>query len=507
MSNIDISKDSAVKISNYIKNRKISVKEVLDLVVQNYEAYNADLNAMLSFDSDMNYKKAEILQDKIDKGELNGHLAGIPIALKDNICTTDEKTTCASRILENYISPYKASVAENIELSGMFISGKCNMDEFGMGSTNETSAFGIVKNPWDLMHSPGGSSGGSAAAIASGMASLALGSDTGGSVRLPSSFCGITGLKPTYGSVSRYGLIAYASSFDQIGPLGIYAEDIAATLDVISGPDKKDSTCIITEKPDHLGILREKMKQLNSNSKPLESKKIAVLKFSFSDSVSSSVQDSLKSFISELENMGAVCDIKDSPTMKYIVPAYYIIAGAQASSNLARYDGIKYSSFSKQASDLAELYTKTRTEYFGNEVIRRILLGSFVLSAGHFDEYYITAQKVNGLIKKETDNLLEQYDAILCPVCSDTAPLLGESLKDPVKMYANDIFTVTANLTGLPAISMPAGFDSKGLPIGMQLMAKAFDEDTLLLISSLYQERTGHHLKRPFDFNLGGVKK
>ncbi len=507
MNKMDLNTDSAVKISSYIKNGQVSVREVLDLAVQSYEAYNADLNAMLSFDSDMNYKKAEILQEKINNGELNGHLAGISIALKDNICTTDEKTTCASRILENYISPYKASVTESIESSGMFISGKCNMDEFGMGSTTETSAFGIVKNPWNLMHSPGGSSGGSAAAVASGMAKLALGSDTGGSVRLPSSFCGITGLKPTYGSVSRYGLIAYASSFDQIGPLAIYTEDVAATLDIISGPDRKDSTCIIKSKPDHLVKLREQMEISSNKSKPLEGKKIAVLKFSFSDSVSEPVRDVLKNFISDLENMGAQCEIKDSPTMKYIVPAYYIIAGAQASSNLARYDGIKYSSFSKDASDLAELYTKTRTEYFGREVIRRILLGSFVLSAGHFDEYYITAQKVNGLIKKETDNLLKEYDAILCPVCSDTAPLLGESLQDPVKMYANDIFTVTANLTGLPAISMPAGFDKKGLPIGMQLMAKAFDEDTLLLISALYQERTGYHLEKPAGHIQGGTGK
>lgn len=505
MKNIDLYNDSAVVISRHIIDKDISVSEVLEHVIMQQARQNNEINAFLDFEPEIYRAKAKIVQEQIDFGNAaNNPLSGMMVAIKDNICTKGVPTTCASNILANFIPPYSAHVIDKLESNLMIMTGKCNMDEFAMGSTSETGAFGVVRNPWNNEYSAGGSSGGSVAAVASGMAYLALGSDTGGSVRQPASFCGVSGLKPTYGSVSRYGLIAYASSLDQIGPIAVHVEDVAALLDGIQGPDMKDSTCIIKSNTNHYNTLIKSLEESTKSDLPLRGRKIAVLSDSQSDKVSPDVRASVKSFVAKIEELGGICEEVKVDSMRFAVPAYYILAGAEASSNLARYDGVKYGAKSSNATDLSELYFKTRTENFGNEVMRRILLGSFVLSSGYFDAYYMTALKIKGLIKRDFDKVLLGYDAVLCPTSQDTAPKLGESLKDPLKMYLNDIFTVTANMTGLPALSIPSGFDSKGLPIGMQLMGKAFDEDTLLFIAGVYQKNTDFHTKKPSQALNGG---
>lgn len=488
---------SAVTLSKYIRNGELKVREVFEFADFKRQKLNGLLNAYISFDEQECFKETERLQKEVLQNEIKDLLFGIPLAVKDNMCTKDINTTCGSAMLENFVPGYSAHAVDKCLKSGMYVAGKCNMDEFSMGSTSETSYFGPVRNPWDTNTVPGGSSGGCACAVASGMAYVALGSDTGGSVRQPASLCGVTGLKPTYGTVSRYGLVAYGSSFDQIGPIAVHALDTAALLDLIQGPDRRDSTCTIKERQMHYKTLEKALAGAESFGKPLKGKKIAVLSEYAKDGTSECVKDKLKEFIGFLEDQGAKCEEKSIESLVYSIPAYYITACAQAGSNLSRFDGVKYTSSYKNAEELNELYLKTRSEYFGKEVKRRILLGAFVLSSGYFDEYYMTAQKAVAKIKSDFDELLGDYDAALTPTCTDTAKPLGTSLNRPLEMYAGDAFTVIANITGLPAISIPFGTDKKGLPVGMQLISKAFDEDTLLYINGICQQRTDHHLKRP----------
>ena len=497
MNNFDLNTASAVEISKQIMEKNISVKEAAMHIINERNSQDSVLNAFLSFDADRMIDDAEILQGKINIGNCKSALAGIPVAAKDNICAKGVPTTCGSKMLENFIPPYSATVIDKMQDNCMFLAGKCNMDEFAMGSTTETSYFGQTKNPWNTSFSPGGSSGGSATAVASGMAFCALGSDTGGSIRQPASFCGITGLKPTYGSVSRFGLIAYASSLDQIGPLARNVEDCAALFDRIQGADIKDSTCITTKTSDYYKNLTVFLEENYDISNPLKGMRIGIPQEYISEGIHDEVKESIMDTAKKFESLGAVCEMFSMPMVRYAVPVYYILASAEASSNLSRYDGIKYGTRAKNVDDLSELYVKTRTENFGNEVARRILLGSFVLSSGYFDAYYQTALKVKGRIKKEFDQAFMKYDAIISPTSPDTAPRLGESLSDPLKMYLNDIYTVSVNLAGIPAMSIPCGFDSGKMPIGVQLIGNAFEEDTLFRIGAVFQQHTSFHLQKP----------
>ena len=497
MEPFDLHKSPAVEISKQIKKGTISVEEVAKHVIDQKEYRDPAVQAYLYFDPDRLVAQAREVQKKISDGSLSSVLAGIPIAIKDNICTKDIPTTCASRMLEHFIPPYSATVIDRLEQNGLLIAGKCNMDEFAMGSTTETSCFAQTRNPWNLSCSPGGSSGGSAVSIASGSAYCALGSDTGGSIRLPSSFCGVTGLKPTYGAVSRYGLVAHASSLDQIGPLARNVVDCAAILDQIEGPDDKDSTCIAKEESKHYENLESFIEKNSQNSHPLKGMHLGIPNEYLAEGISPEIRQSVLLAAKTLESLGAICDCFSMPMVRYAVPTYYILASAEASSNLSRYDGVKYGTRAENVNDLMELYYKSRSENFGDEVARRILLGSFVLSSGYFDAYYKTALKAKGKIKKEFDLAFTKYDAIIGPTSPDIAPQLGKSLSDPLKMYLNDIYTVSVNLAGIPAMSIPCGFDSNQMPIGLQMIGNAFTEDRLFQIGAIYQKATSHHLKKP----------
>ncbi|MED9927498.1 MAG: Asp-tRNA(Asn)/Glu-tRNA(Gln) amidotransferase subunit GatA, partial [Lachnospiraceae bacterium] len=424
------------------------------------------------------YKQADAVQEKIDKGELTGALAGVPVAIKDNMCTKGLLTTCSSKILENYIPTYTASAVQNLTDAGCIIIGKTNMDEFAMGSTTETSYYGVTRNPHNPDHVPGGSSGGSAAAVALNECFFALGSDTGGSIRQPSAFCGITGMKPTYGTVSRYGLIAYGSSLDQIGPMTKNVTDCAAVLETIASYDKKDSTSMKREEYDFTSALVRDVKGL----------RIGLPKDYFGDGLDSEVKAAIFKAAETFKRMGAIVEEFDLGLVQYAIPAYYIIASAEASSNLERFDGVKYGYRTKEYGDLHSMYKKTRSEGFGSEVKRRIMLGSFVLSSGYYDAYYLKALKTKALIKQEFDKAFEKYDIILAPAAPTTAPLLGSSLQDPIKMYLSDIYTISANLAGIPGLSIPCGKDNKGLPIGMQLIGGCFQEKTLLRAGFAYEK-------------------
>ncbi|MCI8496853.1 MAG: Asp-tRNA(Asn)/Glu-tRNA(Gln) amidotransferase subunit GatA, partial [Clostridiales bacterium] len=420
-------------------------------------------------------------------GGLTSPLAGVPVAVKDNICTRDELTTCGSHMLYNFRPPYHATVVEKLKETGAVLTGKLNMDEFAMGSTSETSYFGPVKNPWDTSRVPGGSSGGSAASVAAGEAFYTLGSDTGGSIRQPCSFCGVTGIKPTYGTVSRYGLVAYASSLDQIGPIARTAEDCAAALDVITGKDPHDGTSVESPEKDFLGNLTSDIKGM----------KIGIPTDYYGEGLDSDVKERVLSVAKELEGLGAEVEEFRMPIVEYAVPAYYIIASAEATSNLSRYDGVKYGYRAESPADLYDLYLKSRSEGFGMEVKRRIMLGNFVLSSGYYDAYYLKALRVKALIKYAFDEAFEKYDAILSPTAPTTALKMGESLNDPLKMYLGDIYTVSVNLAGLPGLVMPCGFDGNGMPVGAQLIGKPFGEQALLNAAHAYQQVTDFHTKRP----------
>lgn len=414
-------------------------------------------------------------------------LAGVPMAYKDNICTRGVRTTCASKILGNFTPCYDATVVERLAAAGVVSMGKLNMDEFAMGSTSETSCFGAVKNPWDLTRAAGGSSGGAAAAVAAGEVWYAIGSDTGGSIRQPAAYCGVTGMKPTYGTVSRYGLIAYASSLDQMGPIARSAADCAAVLDVMMGKDHRDSTSLDVPAGGLLASL----------TGDLRGKKIGLPADCFGDGLDPEVCAAVLAAAEVLKARGAVVEEFSLPVMEYVVPAYYIIACAEASSNLSRFDGVKYGWRAEGYEDLGELYTKTRTQGFGTEVKRRILLGTFVLSSGYYDAYYKKALQTKAVIKAAFDRAFEQYDLLLTPVAPTTAPRLGESLTDPLKMYLSDIYTVSVNLAGLPALSMPCGFDAKGMPIGAQLIGPALGDAAVLNAAYGFQLDTDYHRQSP----------
>ena len=426
-------------------------------------------------------------------------LAGVPMAYKDNICTRGVRTTCASKILGDFAPCYDATVAERLSAAGAVFMGKLNMDEFAMGSTSETSYFGPVRNPWDLSRAPGGSSGGAAAAVAAGEVWYAIGSDTGGSIRQPAACCGVTGMKPTYGTVSRYGLIAYASSLDQMGPIARSAADCAAVLDLIQGKDPRDGTSL--DAP--AGRL------LSSLTGDVRGKRIGLPVDCFGEGLEPEIRAAVLAAADVLKARGAVVEEFALPVMEYVVPAYYIIACAEASSNLSRFDGVKYGWRAEGYEDLGELYRKTRTEGFGAEVKRRILLGTFVLSSGYYDAYYKKALQVKAVIKGAFDEAFQKYDLLLTPVSPTTAPKLGESLSDPLKMYLSDIYTVSVNLAGLPGLSMPCGFDSNGLPIGAQLIGPALGDLAVLDAAHAYQQETDWHRRAPSSGPSGhhGVRK
>ncbi|MEI3207409.1 MAG: Asp-tRNA(Asn)/Glu-tRNA(Gln) amidotransferase subunit GatA [Lachnospiraceae bacterium] len=475
---MEIQKLTAVSLGKKIKEKEISVREALDAVFAQIDQTEGRYHAYVTLDKEGAYKQADAVQEKIDKGELTGALAGVPVAIKDNMCTKGLLTTCSSKILENYIPTYTASAVQNLTDAGCVIIGKTNMDEFAMGSTTETSYYGVTRNPHNPDHVPGGSSGGSAAAVALNECFFALGSDTGGSIRQPSAFCGITGMKPTYGTVSRYGLIAYGSSLDQIGPMTKNVTDCAAVLETIASYDKKDSTSMKREDYDFTSALVRDVKGL----------RIGLPKDYFGDGLDSEVKAAIFKAAETFKRMGAIVEEFDLGLVQYAIPAYYIIASAEASSNLERFDGVKYGYRTKEYGDLHSMYKKTRSEGFGSEVKRRIMLGSFVLSSGYYDAYYLKALKTKALIKQEFDKAFEKYDIILAPAAPTTAPLLGSSLQDPIKMYLSDIYTISANLAGIPGLSIPCGKDKKGLPIGMQLLGGCFQEKTLLRAGFAYEK-------------------
>ncbi len=475
---MNIQKLTAVSLGKKIKEKELSVREALEASFAQIDQTESQYHAYVTIDREGAYRQADAVQEKIDKGELTGPLAGVPVAIKDNMCTKGLLTTCSSKILENYIPTYTATAIENLINAGCVVIGKTNMDEFAMGSTTETSYFGVTKNPHNPEHVPGGSSGGSAAAVASNECYFALGSDTGGSIRQPSAFCGITGMKPTYGTVSRYGLIAYGSSLDQIGPMTKNVTDCAAVLDTIASYDKKDSTSIKRDDYDFSSALVSDVKGL----------RIGLPKDYFGEGLDGEVKAAIFKAAKTLEGMGAIVEEFDLGLVKYAIPAYYVIASAEASSNLERFDGVKYGYRTKEYDGLHNMYKKTRSEGFGPEVKRRIMLGSFVLSSGYYDAYYLKALKTKALIKKEFDKAFEKYDIILAPAAPTTAPLLGSSLQDPIKMYLSDIYTISANLAGIPGLSIPCGKDNKGLPIGMQLLGGCFQEKTLLRAGFAYEK-------------------
>ena len=483
----DIREMSALEIGDLIKSRKLSCREAAESFLEAIKMEGTAVNAYVSVMEEEALAQADSIQQRIDKGEVLSPLAGVPVAVKDNICTKGTKTTAASKMLSNFIPPYNATVIEKLNQAGAVVIGKTNLDEYAMGGSTETSYYGITRNPWDADTVPGGSSGGSAAAVAARLTPYALGSDTGGSIRQPCSFCNLTGIKPTYGSVSRYGLMAYASSLDQIGTMGRNIKDCAEALTVISGYDAKDSTSILKEAFDFKDCF----------GKDSSSLRIGVPKNYFDIGISEDVKASVLEAAKTFERLGAVVEEFEIPMIEYAVPAYYIVACAEASSNLSRYDGIKYGYRSENARDMLEVFYRSRSEGFGAEVKRRIMLGSFVLSSGYFDAYYKKALQVRGLIKKSFDEAFNKYDIILSPVSPTTAYRIGEQIDDPLAMYLADIYTVSINLSGLPAVALPCGFGNSGMPVGMQLIGKAFSEKTLVAAADAYQNHTDYHKQTP----------
>ncbi len=461
---------TAVELGKKIKTKEIGVVEATEAYISRIEKLDKDYNCFVTVDKEGALKQAEEVQKLIDAGKLTSPLAGVPVAIKDNMCIDGMLTTCSSKILNNFVPTYTATAVEKLQCAGAVIIGKTNMDEFAMGSTTETSYYGETKNPWDVTRVPGGSSGGSAAAVAAEEVPYALGSDTGGSIRQPASFCGVTGIKPTYGRVSRYGLIAYGSSLDQIGPLAKDVTDCAAILEEISSHDKKDSTSAERSDNDFTSALKDDVKGM----------KIGIPRDYFLKGIDGEVKDNVLKAAKTLEEKGAIVEEFDLNMVEYAIPAYYIIASAEASSNLERFDGVKYGYRTENFTDLHNMYKKTRSEGFGAEVKRRIMLGSFVLSSGYYDAYYVKALKAKALIKQEFDKAFEKYDVILGPVAPTTALKLGESLSDPIKMYLGDIYTVSVNLAGIPGISLPCGYDKNGLPVGLQLLGQTFDEKKII---------------------------
>lgn len=470
---------TAVELGKKIRSGEVTVRDAVISALDGIEKSENILNSYVTvLDKEELLVRADKIQAQIDSGELTGPLAGVPVAIKDNMCTKEILTTCSSRILENFKPTYTAEAVLNLEKAGAVMIGKTNMDEFAMGSTTETSAFGITRNPHNTDHVPGGSSGGSCAAVAAGECSYALGSDTGGSIRQPSSFCGVTGIKPTYGTVSRYGLIAYGSSLDQIGPIAKDVTDCATILEIISSYDKKDSTSLRRDDLDFTSSLIDDVTGM----------KIGIPRDYIGEGLDPQVKDAILKAAEVLRQKGAVVEEFDLSLVEYAIPAYYVIASAEASSNLSRFDGVKYGYRTEEYEGLHNMYKKTRSEGFGAEVKRRIMLGSFVLSSGYYDAYYLKALRTKALIKKAFDRAFQTYDIILGPASPSTAPKIGESLSDPLKMYLGDIYTISVNLAGLPGISLPCGKDDNGLPIGLQLIGDCFQEKKIIQAAYTFEQ-------------------
>jgi aspartyl-tRNA(Asn)/glutamyl-tRNA(Gln) amidotransferase subunit A len=475
---MDILSLSAVELSKKIKSGSLTAVDAMKAVFEQIDKTEKEYNCYVTIDREGALLRAQEVQKKIESGELDGPLAGVPVAVKDNMCTEGMRTTCSSKILDNFIPTYSAEAVINLEKAGAVIIGKTNMDEFAMGSTTETSYYGPTKNPKNTEHVPGGSSGGSAAAVAGNECFFALGSDTGGSIRQPAGYCGVVGMKPTYGTVSRYGLIAYGSSLDQIGPLCKDVTDCAAILECIASHDEKDSTSMYRSDTDFTSALVNDVQGM----------KIGIPRDYFGAGLDAEVKDAVLAAAKVLQSRGAIVEEFDLSLVDYAIPAYYTIAAAEASSNLERFDGVKYGYRTQDADELHKMYKKSRSEGFGAEVKRRIMLGSFVLSSGYYDAYYLKALKVKALIKKAFDAAFEKYDIILGPVAPTTAPKLGSSLSDPIKMYLGDIYTISVNLAGLPGISVPCGNDKSGLPIGLQLIGDCFSEKKLIRAAYTYEQ-------------------
>ena len=476
---------TARELSAQIADKQITAREVTESVLERIDQVEIGVNAYLSRTSDRALEQADAVDARIAKGEKLGPLAGIPIAIKDNMCTCGVRTTSGSKILHNFVPPYNATVVDRIEAAGTVCVGKANLDEFAMGSSTENSGFGPSRNPWNTDCVPGGSSGGSAAAVAAGEAIVALGSDTGGSIRQPASFCGLVGLKPTYGRVSRYGLIAYASSLDQIGPLTKTVEDTALVLNAIAGDDPLDSTCVNLLVPDYTGALRSDVKGL----------KIGVPKEFFGVGVDPAVSKLIREAVEKLCDMGAEAEECSLPSIEYCLAAYYIIAPAEASSNLARFDGVKYGHRSKDYAGHIGLMEKTRDEGFGAEVKQRIMIGTYALSAGYYDAYYKRAQQVRTLIRRDFDAAFAKFDILATPTAPTVAFKVGDKADDPLAMKLADICTLPVNMAGIPGLSLPCGFDG-GMPVGLQLLGKAFDEEMLLRVAYTYEQAMDWHTRR-----------
>ena len=469
---------TALELGAAIKKGETTAVEAAESCFARMKEMESEVHAFINLDEERAMDQAKKVQKEIEEGKLTGPLAGVPVAVKDNICTKGLATTCGSRMLEHFVPPYDAFAARKLKEAGMVILGKANMDEFAMGSTTETSWYGVTRNPRNTQHVPGGSSGGSCAAVAAGECFAALGSDTGGSIRQPSSFCGVTGIKPTYGTVSRQGLVAYGSSLDQIGPIGKDVADCAALLQVIAGHDPADSTSLEREPWDFSESLKGDGAGL----------RVGLPRDYFGEGLDEDVRRAVLQVAENLKEQGAVVEEFDLGLVPYAIPAYYVIASAEASSNLSRFDGVKYGFRAEGAEGLHDMYKKTRSQGFGPEVKRRIMLGSFVLSSGYYDAYYLKALRTKALIKQAFDKAFERFDVILAPAAPTTAPRLGESLQDPLKMYLGDIYTVSVNLAGLPAVCLPCGADKEGLPIGVQMIADCFGENKMIQAARAWEK-------------------
>ncbi|MEH2205234.1 MAG: Asp-tRNA(Asn)/Glu-tRNA(Gln) amidotransferase subunit GatA [Nostoc sp.] len=467
-----------------------SAVEITQEALERIQALEPKLHSFLCVTADRALEQAGAVDAKIAAGEEIGLLAGIPVGIKDNMCTKGIPTTCASRILENFVPPYESTATQKLADAGAVMVGKTNLDEFAMGSSTENSAYQVTANPWDLSRVPGGSSGGSAAAVAAQECVVALGSDTGGSIRQPASFCGVVGMKPTYGLVSRYGLVAYASSLDQIGPFGNTVEDAAILLSAIAGYDPKDSTSLKVAIPNYAASLKP-------NFKPRGQLRIGIIKETFGEGLDPVVEQAVTKAVDQLQSLGAEIHIISCPRFRYGLPTYYIIAPSEASANLARYDGVKYGYRAPDADNLLSMYTRTRAAGFGTEVKRRIMIGTYALSAGYYDAYYLKAQKVRTLIKQDFEKAFGAVDVLVCPTSPTTAFKAGEKTTDPLSMYLNDLMTIPVNLAGLPSLSLPCGFDEQGLPIGLQLIGNVLREDQLFQVAYAYEQSTSWHLRKP----------
>jgi len=478
------------ELKEKLDKKELTISEITKAYADRIIEKEPEVKAFVTTLTDEAVEQAKQIEEKVNSGEIESSFAGIPIGIKDNICTKGVKTTCSSKMLENFIAPYDATVMEKINAENMINLGKLNMDEFAMGSSTENSAFKNTSNPWNLNKVPGGSSGGSAAAVAAGMVPWALGSDTGGSIRQPASLCGVVGLKPTYGLVSRYGVVAYGSSLDQIGPITKDVEDCANLLNIIAGHDDKDSTSVDIGNKDYTKALKNDVKGL----------KIGVPKEFLGEGINSEVKEAIEKALEEYKSMGAIVEECSVPIAEYALPTYYIIANAEASSNLGRFDGIRYGYRTKNYENLKDIFVNSRTEGFGAEVKRRIILGTYVLSSGYYDAYYKKAQQVRTLVKNTFDKAFEKYDILITPTSPTVAFDIGAKSSNPMEMYLADICTVSINVAGIPGISIPCGVDKTGMPIGMQIIGKQFSEETILNAAYTYEQKTKFREKYKPEF-------